>query len=37
MEEVIISDYNPEWVIDYKNEKTKLVEGLKDILLGIEQ
>ncbi|MBP1989808.1 GrpB family protein [Paenibacillus eucommiae] len=36
MEEVLVSDYNPEWVIDFEKEKELLVEQLKDIIVGIE-
>jgi GrpB-like predicted nucleotidyltransferase (UPF0157 family) len=36
MEEVVVSEYNPEWIIEFDKEKEKLVKALKDIILGIE-
>ena len=36
MEEVLVLDYNPEWIIEFEKEKESLVKVLKDITLGIE-
>ncbi|MCR8630454.1 GrpB family protein [Paenibacillus radicis (ex Xue et al. 2023)] len=36
MEEVVVCEYNPEWVTEYNVEKVKIVQLLKDLIQGIE-
>ncbi|OAB38382.1 GrpB family protein [Paenibacillus glacialis] len=36
MEEVTVSDYNRDWMLDFKHEKEKLIFTLKDVIQGIE-
>ncbi|WP_442600675.1 GrpB family protein [Paenibacillus sp. KN14-4R] len=35
-EEVMISAYNPDWILEYECEKEKLTEALADVMQGIE-
>ncbi|SMF86989.1 GrpB domain, predicted nucleotidyltransferase, UPF0157 family [Paenibacillus uliginis N3/975] len=36
MEQVIVSEYNPEWKKQYEDERVKISEALQDILMTIE-
>lgn len=36
MELVIVSEYNPEWITEFEQEKAKISHALKDIILSIE-
>jgi DNA-3-methyladenine glycosylase I len=36
MEQLIISDYNPQWIAEYEQEKQTLATQLRDIIVGIE-
>lgn len=36
MEQVIISEYNPQWALEFEQEKMKIAEALDGIVLGIE-
>lgn len=36
MEQVIISKYNPQWALEFEQEKMKIAEALDGIVLGIE-
>ncbi|BFH68147.1 hypothetical protein J27TS7_29960 [Paenibacillus dendritiformis] len=36
METVVISDYNPDWVHDYEQEKRAIKEALSDIAVAVE-
>ncbi|WNQ11971.1 GrpB family protein [Paenibacillus aurantius] len=36
MEQVVITDHNPQWVRQYEQERTAIAEALADIVQGIE-
>ena len=36
MEQVLITEYTPQWALEFEQEKIKIAEALGDIVLGIE-